>query len=87
MERDALLWTQEFLGDFSLHVAENHAAHLLIEVDGFDLEKLMEDCAKITEVLEGFQTDEILFAESQAQKDALWKLRRSVGEEIGRAHV
>lgn len=82
MEQDALLWTQEFLGDFSLNVAENHAAHLLIEVDGFDLEKLMEDCAKITEVLEGFQTDEVLFAESQAQKDALWKLRRSVGEAV-----
>lgn len=82
MERDALLWTQEFLGDYSLHVAENHAAHLLIEVDGFDLEKLMEDCAKISEVLEAFQTDEILFAESQAQKDALWKLRRSVGEAV-----
>ncbi len=82
MEQDALLWTQEFLGDFSLNVTENHAAHLLIEVDGFDLEKLMEDCAKITEVLEGFQTDEVLFAESQAQKDALWKLRRSVGEAV-----
>lgn len=82
MERDALIWAQEFLNDRSLPVGENHAAHLLIEVDGFDPEALMEECAKITDVLEAFETDEILFAESQAQKDALWKLRRSVGEAV-----
>lgn len=82
MERDALLWTQQFLGDTSINVADNHAAHLLIEVDGFDPEVLMTECSKIMEVLETFETDEILFAESQAQKDALWKLRRSVGEAV-----
>lgn len=82
MERDALLWTQDFLKDNSIHVGDNHAAHLLIEVDGFDPEKLMEDCALLTEVLEDFETDEILFADSQAQKDSLWKLRRSVGEAV-----
>lgn len=82
MERDALTWTQSFLGDTSVHIGENHAAHLLIEVDGFDPEILMNDCTKIMQVLDGYETDEILFAESQAQKDALWKLRRSVGEAV-----
>ena len=82
MERDALLWTQDFLKDTTIEVAENHAAHLLIEVDGFDNEILMEECSKIMSVLENFETGEILFAESQAQKDALWKLRRSVGEAV-----
>lgn len=82
MERDALLWTQEFLNDRSIDVADGHAAHLLIEVDGFDPELLMSDCTKIMEILDSFKTDEILFAESQAQKDALWKLRRSVGEAV-----
>ena len=42
----------------------------------------MADCTKIMDVLESFDTGEILFAESQAQKDALWKLRRSVGEAV-----
>jgi len=42
MEREALLWTQDFLQDTSIEVAENHAAHLLIEVDGFEQEILME---------------------------------------------
>ena len=82
MERDALIWTQEFLGDTSIHVGEDDAAHLLIEVDGFDPEVLMNDCTKIMEVLDQFETGEVLFAESQAQKDALWKLRRSVGEAV-----
>ena len=82
MERDALIWTKDFLNDESIIIDENHAAHLLIEVDGFENEQLMEECTKIMSVLEDFETGEILFAESQAQKDALWKLRRSVGEAV-----
>ena len=82
MERDALIWTRNFLNDNSIAIGEDHAAHLLIEVDGFDSTVLMDECARIVEVLETFKTDEILFAESQAQKDALWKLRRSVGEAV-----
>jgi len=82
MERDALLWTKAFLNDESIQIGDDHAAHLLIEVDGFNSEVLMEDCSKIMEVLERFDTDEILFAESEAQKNALWRLRRSVGEAV-----
>lgn len=82
MERDALIWTKDFIGDAAIEIRDNHAAHLLIEVDGFNPDLLMEDCSKIMAVLEGFETDEILFAESQAQKDTLWKLRRSVGEAV-----
>jgi glycolate oxidase len=82
MEKDALIWTKEFLNDTSINVEENHAAHLLIEVDGFDMEVLMNDCTKIMEVIEQFETDEVLFAESEAQKNALWRLRRSVGEAV-----
>jgi glycolate oxidase len=82
MERDALTWTQEFTKDYSLEVKENHAAHLLIEVDGFDAAILMGECEKIMTVLEQFETDEILFAESEAQKSSLWSLRRKAGEAV-----
>lgn len=82
MEREALVWTQQFTQDFSIQVAENHAAHLLIEVDGFDAEQLMLECEKIMVVLESFETDEILFAETAAQKQGLWSLRRKVGEAV-----
>ena len=82
MERDALTWTQKFTGDQTIEVKENHASHLLIEVDGFNQDLLMAECEKIMEVLEEFETDEILFAESEAQKNSLWSLRRKVGEAV-----
>jgi glycolate oxidase len=82
MERDALLWTLPYEPDTIISVHENHAAHLLIEVDGFDPDVLMKSCEQIMQVLERFDTDEILFAESQAQKEQLWKLRRKVGEAV-----
>lgn len=85
MERDALLWTMKYETESTIEVKDNHAAHLLIEVDGFDVDALMRTCEDIMIVLENFDTDEIMFAESQAQKDQLWKLRRKVGEAV-KAH-
>lgn len=85
MERDALLWTLKFNDNIQVKVADNHDAHLLIEVDGFDPDVLMGECERILGVLEQFDTDEVLFAQSQAQKDSLWKLRRQVGEAV-KAH-
>jgi glycolate oxidase len=85
MERDALLWTMKYETEATIEVKDNHAAHLLIEVDGFDVDALMKTCEDIMIVLENFDTDEIMFAESQAQKDQLWKLRRKVGEAV-KAH-
>lgn len=82
MERDALIWTKDFIGESSIPIAENHQAHLLIEVDGFQEDQLMQECEKILAVLENFETDEILFADSEAQKTALWSLRRKVGEAV-----
>lgn len=82
MERDALIWTKDFIGESSIPIAENHQAHLLIEVDGFQEDQLMQECEKILKVLENFETDEILFADSEAQKTALWSLRRKVGEAV-----
>lgn len=82
MERDALIYTQAYTKDYSLKIADEHEAHLLIEVDGFNPELLMIECEKIMQVLEQFETDEILFAESEAQKNNLWSLRRKVGEAV-----
>ena len=82
MERNALLWTQEFTQDQSITVAEDDEAHLLIEVDGFDPDVLMVECEKIMNVLEKYPTNEILFAETAAQKNSLWSLRRKVGEAV-----
>lgn len=82
MERDALVWSQRFTNDYSIEVKDNHLAHLLIELDGFNAEVLMNDCEVIMSVLEQFETDEVLFADSQSQKDKLWSLRRKVAEAV-----
>jgi len=82
MERDAIDWTLKFVDDVNIEIKDDHQAHLLIEVDGWNEEVLLQECEKIAEIVERFGCDEILFAETQAQKDGLWKLRRKVGEAV-----
>ena len=82
MERDAILLGAKYIGDNSFQIADNVQAHLLIEVDGNDLDVLYKDCEIITEVLQNFNCDEILFADDNAQKERLWKIRRVVGEAV-----
>ena len=54
----------------------------MIEVDGNDTDVLMKECEKITEVVQQFECEEILFADTAEQKNALWKMRRSVAEAV-----
>jgi glycolate oxidase len=82
MERDALLWTAKFINDDSIVIGDTVQAHLLIEVDGNNKDVLMENCETIMNVVELFDAGEILFADTQAQKDKLWELRRKVGEAV-----
>lgn len=82
MERDAILFTLPYVDDAPDILKDDHEAHLLIELDGFNQEVLLQDCEKIMDLLAQYDIDEILFAESQAQKESLWKLRRKVGEAV-----
>ncbi|SDJ66593.1 FAD-binding oxidoreductase [Flavobacterium noncentrifugens] len=82
MERDAIDWTLKYVDGVNIEIKEAVQAHLLIEVDGNYPEVLFAEAEKITEVLEQFEIDEILFADSEDQKNALWKLRRAVGEAV-----
>lgn len=82
MERDAITYTLPYVGDVPLPLDDDTAAHLLIEVDGFKAEILMEECEKIMGVLEEFGAGAVLFAQSQADKDKIWALRRKVGEAV-----
>lgn len=79
MERDAIDLGLSYLGDqVTIPVAEEDNAHLLIEVDGNNLDVMMGDCEKISEVVEQFDAGEILFADGETQKRELWFLRRNV---------
>lgn len=81
MERDAIDWTMKYI-EASLDIKPEVQAHLLIEVDGNNPDVLFEEAEKIVQVLEKFNTDEILFADTEEQKNTLWKLRRAVGEAV-----
>lgn len=64
---------------------EGIEAYVLIEVDGNNLDLLMDDCEKINEVLEQFDCQEVLFADTADHKENLWKIRRAIGETV-KAH-
>ena len=81
MEREAIDWAIKF-SEESLVIDESIKAHLLVEVDGNDMDVIFKDCEKIAQVMESYDCSEILFADTSQQKDQLWKLRRSVGEAV-----
>jgi glycolate oxidase len=82
MERDAIDWTLKYNDNINVNVNEQVQAHLLIEVDGNYPEVLMLEAEKILSVVEQFEIDEVLFADTEDEKNALWKMRRSVAEAV-----
>lgn len=82
MERDAIDWTLKFNSNLNVVVKDEVQAHLLIEVDGNYPEILFAEAEKIMHVVEQFQIDEVLFADTEIEKNALWKMRRSVAEAV-----
>ena len=81
MERDAIDWTLKY-SNIKLNINDDIQAHLLVEVDGNNIDILYNDCEKIEKVVSKFECDDIIIADSQTHKDILWKIRRSVGEAV-----
>ncbi|MBP9069605.1 MAG: FAD-binding protein [Bacteroidia bacterium] len=82
MERDAIEWSAKYSGELNFEIKPDWQALLLIEVDGNNMDVLMSDCEKISEIMQIHGSDEVLFAEGTEQKNALWKIRRKVGEAV-----
>jgi glycolate oxidase len=82
MERDALEWVTKYVESNVIKIAVDIQAHLLIEVDGIEVEQLMKEMEAIAELVSKYNIDEILFAESASQKQELWKLRRKINEAV-----
>ena len=82
MERDAIDWTLRYNPNIGVLVHPEVQAHLLIEVDGNYPEILFQEAEKIMTVVEQFEIDDVLFADTEDQKNALWKMRRSVAEAV-----
>ena len=82
MERDALEWVMRFVDNSIVPIADGVQAHLLIEVDGNDVDVLMKDMEGIAAIAMELGGGDVLFAEDAQQKAELWKLRRRVGEAV-----
>ncbi|MBL7778161.1 MAG: FAD-binding protein [Chitinophagales bacterium] len=87
MERDAVEYVMNFLGDVTVPLAGETQATLLIEVDGNDVEQIQKDCERIYEVLTNFEVGDILFADSEAQKADLWRMRRNIAYAVKKTNV
>lgn len=85
MERSAIELAMAFTGKSPVDLAPETEAHLLIEVDGNHEAAMMAECETILAVVESHGAGEVLFADDQSRKDALWFLRRRVGEAV-KAH-
>ena len=81
MEIDSLKIVSKFVGT-AISVTDDTAAHLIIEVDGNNMDVLMGEMEAISSLLTQYDIGEIYFADDAQQKAELWKLRRRVAEAV-----
>jgi glycolate oxidase len=82
MEIDALKIVSTFVDSNAVPVTDDTAAHLIIEVDGNNMDVLMGEMEAIGTLLSQYDIGEIYFADDAQQKAELWKLRRRVAEAV-----
>jgi glycolate oxidase len=81
MERKGLEWVIKYDG-INFDLKDGIEAFLLIEVDGTNIDVIFSDCEKINTVLEQFDCKDVLFADTSAQKEELWRLRRTMAVSV-----
>jgi glycolate oxidase len=86
-EREAAIRTYEYCekvlnSPVTTKLIDGMDAYLLCELDGNDEEVLMRDAERVMNVVEKFQCGEVLFAESSAQKEELWKVRKNISPAV-----
>lgn len=82
IEIDALRIVSNMVPDAIVPITDDTAAHLIIEVDGNNIDVLMQDMEAIGNLLSTYNIGDVYFAEDAQQKEALWKLRRRVAEAV-----
>ena len=81
MERRGIEWVIEHDG-ITFDLKDGIEAFLLIEVDGTNQDVIFADCEKINMVLEQHNCQDVLFADSSAQKEELWRIRRTMAVSV-----
>ena len=80
MEIDAITLASKICESTAIPITQDLAAHLIIEVDGNNLDVLMSEMEAISEVLSNYEVGELYFADDAQQKNELWKIRRKANE-------
>jgi glycolate oxidase len=81
MERKGIEWVIEHDG-INFDLKDGIGAFLLIEADGTNQDVIFADCEKINDVLEQHNCREVLFADTSAQKEELWRIRRTMAVSV-----
>ena len=82
VEVDALMIVSKMVDSHVVPVDSTIAAHLIVEVDGNNIDVLMSEMEAIAELLAHYESGEVFFADDAQQKEELWKLRRRVAEAV-----
>lgn len=82
VEIDALKIVSVFVDSTAVPITTDIEAHLIIEVDGNNMDVLMNEMESISNLLTVYDIGEIYFADDAQQKSELWKLRRRVAEAV-----
>ncbi len=82
IEINALNIVSKFVDSNAVPVTSDTAAHLIIEVDGNNMEVLMQEMEAIGTLLSQYDIGDIYFADDAQQKAELWKLRRRAAEAV-----
>ncbi|MDR2878387.1 MAG: FAD-binding protein, partial [Fusobacteriales bacterium] len=84
MERNALIISKDHINAEFPPVNEKTQAHLIVELDGNDYKKLLEEREILKKAVENADNPEfILFANSEEEKEQIWTLRRNTGTAVG----
>lgn len=79
MEKAAVRFGEAYLGETLYAGANSFGGLLLIEVDGNHLEALEADCAEIEEKAFAAGAEKSWYAQTEAERERLWRLRRILG--------
>jgi glycolate oxidase len=82
VEIDALKIVSKMVDSHAVPVNDDIAAHLIIEVDGNNVDVLMSEMEQIAELMVEYEGGEVFFADDSTQKEELWKLRRRCAEAV-----
>ncbi len=76
IEKRAINCTIDYLKEVSIPIVGEIEAHLLVSID----ENIDEQLSECVEIASKFDIGEILFAETEPEKNRLWQVRRRIAE-------